>query len=146
MTTVVLMLLLGFNASQEGQERPPTPKDSIELTVIGCLKGRVLAASDVRQTDVQSGPIVRSRSFRLAAKKDVMKDIKSHDKHLVEVTGLIKKSAVAEPGLKIGGTRIVVGGGSRTGGPNTIPDPADNIVVMDVSSVRMREASCGPER
>jgi hypothetical protein len=142
MTTFVLTLVLGLVSGQEGQERPPVPKDSIELTVIGCLKGRVLAASDVRQTDVQSGPIIRSRAFRLSGKKDVMKDVKREDGHTVEVTGLIKKSALAEPGMKIGGTRIVVGGGSRTAGPTTMPDPADNVVVLDVSSVRMREAYC----
>jgi hypothetical protein len=50
------------------QERPRIPDDSVELTVTGCLKGRVLAVSDTREADTQSGPIVRGKSFRLSGK------------------------------------------------------------------------------
>ena len=57
----------------------------------------MLAVSDVRRTDTQSGPIVRARSFRLAGKKDIMKDVKDHDGHLVDITGLVRKSALVEP-------------------------------------------------
>ena len=70
------------------------PKDSVELVISGCLKGRVLAVSDVRQTDTQSGPIVKSRSFRVAGKKDIMNEVKENDGHLVEVTGIVKKSSL----------------------------------------------------
>ena len=55
-------------AQSERQERPRVPDDSVELNVSGCLKGRVLAVSDTRETDTQSGPIVRGKSFRLAGK------------------------------------------------------------------------------
>ena len=61
------------------QERPRIPDDSVELNVSGCLKGRVLAVSDTRETDTQSGPIVRGKSFRLAGKGDIMKEVKKED-------------------------------------------------------------------
>ena len=45
---------------------------------------------------------MRARSFRLAGKKDIMKDVKDHDGHLVDITGLVRKSALMEPGVKAG--------------------------------------------
>ena len=38
---------------QEGKQEPKVPKDSVRLVVSGCLKGRVLAVSDVRQEDTR---------------------------------------------------------------------------------------------
>ena len=84
MKTLVLALLVGAATYQEaGQERPKVPDDSVELVLSGCLKGRVLAVSDTRQTDTQSGPIVRAKSFRLAGKGDLMKLVKKEDNHFV---------------------------------------------------------------
>lgn len=129
-------------AQQEGE--PKVPKDSVLVTVVGCLKGRVLSASDVRQADVQSGPVVRNHAFRLAGKKDLMKIVKENDGERVEVIGLIRKSALIEPGMKFKGGRIAIGGGSMgSGSSNRPPDPAENTVVMDVSSVQPSGGSCG---
>lgn len=128
------------------EEKPKVPKDSVEVIVLGCVKGRVLTAADVRQPDVSSGPIVRQRAFRLAGKKDLMKDVKANDGQRVEITGLIKKSALAERGMKFKGGRVVVGGGSGSmnpGGTSHGPDPSENVVVMDVETVRSMGGSCG---
>ena len=144
MITFALLVALVVAAPQEKeQERPRVPKDSIELVVSGCLKGRVLAVSDVRREDTQSGPIVRARSFRLAGKKDVMKGVKEHDGHLVDVTGLVRKSALIEPGVNVGkGVRI--GGGQPVAGSGSHPPPpTEYIPVLDVESVRLRASSCG---
>ncbi len=126
------------------EERPKVPKDSVEVTVTGCIKGRVLSASNVRQTDTQSGPPIRQSSFRLSGKKDQMNDVKKNDGQRVEITGLIKKSALTEAGMKFKGGRVVVGGGSMTAG-NTgrPPDPAENVVVMDVEALQALGGSCG---
>ncbi len=131
-------------AQQEG-EKPKVPKDSVQVTVLGCLKGRVISAADVRQVDVSSGPTIRQRAFRLAGKKDVMKDVKANDGQRVEVTGLIKKSALQEQGVKFKGGRVVVGGSGGMGGGGTMhgPDPAENTVVLDVASVQALGGSCG---
>src|SRR4029453_5606796 len=102
MITLTLLLALMSSPQEDKQEHPKVPKDSIMLVVTGCLKGRVLAVSDVRQEDTQSGPIVKSKSFRVAGKKDLMKEVKEHDGHLVDVTGIVKKSALIEPGIKVG--------------------------------------------
>lgn len=142
MILLLLALTLSTAAPQDTpQERPPVPKDSIEVTVIGCLSGRALKAIEARQVDTSSGPGVRGRTFRLAGKKDVMDEVKRHNKHLVEVTGLIKRSALDDRGVKIG-NRVEVSGGLPVSGSG-IPSGADNVPVLDVSSVRLRSTSCG---
>jgi len=143
MTTAALVIALALTgAVQETPQEKKVPKDSVMLVVTGCLKGRVLAVSDVREEDTQTGPIVRGRSFRLAAKGEVMDDIKKDDKHLVEVTGLVRKSALIEPGVKVG-KHVTIGGGSPTASTGGRPAPStDYLPVMDVSSIRVRNVSC----
>jgi len=123
------------------QERPRIPDDSVELTVTGCLKGRVLAVSDTREADTQSGPIVRGKSFRLSGKGDIMKDVKKEDGSFVEVTGVVKRSALDSKGIKIG-KRVAIGGGSPVAGTHSMPDPAADVAVMDISALRHRSTSC----
>jgi hypothetical protein len=143
MMMLLLFVMLASPLQQETPaDHPKVPKDSIQLTVTGCLTGRVLAVSDVRRSDTESGPVVRAKSFRLSAKGDVMDDVKNEDNHLVDVTGVVRKSALIEPGVKIG-KRITVGGGSPVAGSNGArPAPPEMIPVMDVWSVRMRSKSC----
>ena len=136
-----LLIAFAFLTPQEAaQEKPKVPKDSVELTVVGCLKGRVLKTVENRQVDVESGPYVGERSFHLASKKKVSDEIKRLDGKLVEVTGLVKRSALDDKGIKVG--RVAIGGGSPVAGTRSMPSPADNVAVMDVSSVRMRSSSC----
>jgi hypothetical protein len=142
----ILTATVSIAAQQDQQEeRPKVPKDSVQVTVTGCLKGRVLSASDVRQVDTQSGPVIRQRAFRLAGKKNEMNEVKKNDGQRVEIMGLIKKSALVEPGMKFKGGRVVVGGGSMgsAGSTGRPPDPAENVTVMDVQTVQAVGGSCG---
>ena len=145
MTPLAAMLVaLALAVPQETpQEKPKVPKDSVELTVVGCLKGRVLKTTGERKTDVESGPYVGERSFHLASKKPVTDEIKRQQGHLVEVTGLVKRSSLDEQGVKVG--RVAINSGSPVSGTHAIPSPAENVAVMDVSSVRFRATSCTPQ-
>lgn len=140
---IVALTLVAVSPQESSQEKPRVPKDSVEIVVIGCLTGRALKASDVRQVDTQSGPIVSGRTFRVAAKGEVMDEIKKQDSHLVEVVGIVKRSALDDKGVKVG-RGIEINGGSpvaRSG----IPSGGDSVPVMDVSSIRQRASSCGSE-
>jgi hypothetical protein len=144
MIHLIVALTLAMFVPQEGsQEKPRVPKDSIEVVTIGCLTGRALKASEVRQYDVQSGPIVAGRTFRLAAKGEVMDEIKKQDGHFVEVIGIVKRSALDDKGVKVSRGVEINGGSpvSRSG----IPSGTDNVPVMDVSSIRQRAGSCASE-
>ena len=110
---VLACLLAAVPLAAQQEEKPKVPKDSLLVTVTGCLKGRVIRAEDVRQPDTTSGMTVRNHSFRLAGKKDVMEEVKENDGKRVEISGLIKKSALIESGMKFKGGRVVIGGGSR---------------------------------
>lgn len=125
------------------EERPKVPKDSVMVVITGCIKGRVLRAADIRPTDTTAGPPIRSSSFRLAGKKDVMQVVKEQDGQRAEVTGLIKKSALREPGVKFKGGRVVIGGGTSAGSSGSMPSPADNVLVLDALSVQGLGGSCG---
>ena len=94
------------------------------------------------ETDTQSGPIVRGKSFRLAGKGDIMKEVKKEDGHFVEVTGIIKRSALDSKGITIG-KRVRVGGGSPVARARTqSPTPLRTVAVMDISTLRHRSTSC----
>jgi len=140
---VVALFALSSIPPQEGQERPKIPKDSVRLVVTGCLKGRVLAVDDARQTDVQGGFPITARSFRLAGKKEVMNEVKKQHKHLVQVEGLVKQSSLAEPGVKIGKGITISGGSSSTASSGRTPPPTEYIPVLDVWSVQQKGGSCG---
>lgn len=140
LASLLALAPLAVHAQQE--ERPKVPKDSYLVTVTGCLKGRVLKAADVRQEDTTSGPVIRNHAFRVAGKKDVMKLVKDNNEQRVEVTGLIRKSALMEPGVKFKGGRVVVGGGTMASGTSNLPNPADNVLVLDAWSLQALGGSC----
>jgi hypothetical protein len=140
---LLCLLATAAVAAQEPQEgKIKVPKDSLLATITGCLKGRVIRADDVRQADTTSGVNITAHSFRVAGKKDVMKQVKENNGRRVEMTGLIKKSALIEPGMRFKGGRIVVGGGS-SGGTGALPSPAENVVVIDAVTVAAIGGSCG---
>src|SRR3569832_1399622 len=96
---IALVCLLAATplAAQEKQEQPDhpkVPKDSLLVTVAVCVKGRVIRAADVTQADTTSGYNIRSTTFRIEGKKDVMQGVKEQDGQRAEIVGLIKKSAL----------------------------------------------------
>ena len=144
MTTALAVLVLALTTAPVApQEKPKVPEDSVELTVVGCLKGRVLSTVLQREPDVQRGPNVGERTFRLNGKKDVMDEVKKRNRQLVEVVGLVKRSSLDDKGIKSG--RVAISGGSPVSGTGHIPTGVDNVAVMDVTSVRLRETSCRGE-
>ena len=127
--------------AQQEEVKPKVPKDSVMAVITGCIKGRVIRAADVRQTDTTSGVNITGHTFRISGKKDVMNAVKEYDGDRVEMTGLIKKSTLIEPGVKFKGGRIIVGGGA-SGGTGALPSPAENVVVIDALTVTQIGGSC----
>ncbi len=144
MTILAVLLTLALTTQDEKQDRPRVPEDSVELTVVGCLKGRAFTTVPQQEADVQRGPNVGRRTFRLAGKKDVMDEVKKLDRRLVEIVGIVKRSSLDDKGVKVGG--VAISGGSPVSPSGSgIPTAVDNTAVMDVSSVRQRAASCTPQ-
>jgi hypothetical protein len=143
MLVVVATFALALMTAQAPQETPRVPKDSIELTVIGCLQGRILSTIASRGTDVETSPYVGERTFRLNGKKEVINEVKKRQHQLVEVVGLVKRSALDDKGVKSG--RVSISGGSPVAGMGGLPTGVDQVPVMDVSSIRMRSTSCSAQ-
>jgi hypothetical protein len=137
--------------AQEARQERPVPKDSTKLTVTGCLKGRVLtvARNPEEQGAVISGMDVVGRSFRLAGPKDLMGQVKDHDRDFVEVTGLVKKNDLEGPaGMRIGNTKVTIGVGAGYD-PNrrqTGVDPQQTVPIMDITAFRFITNTCPIER
>jgi hypothetical protein len=141
MTVAVVVLALGLSSPQvEPQEKSNVPQDSIELTVTGCVKGRVLTTVARREVDVERGPNVGERTFRLNGNREVMDEIKKRNKQLVEVVGVVKRSALDDKGVKSG--RVAISGGSPVAGSGNLSTGVENTPVMDVSAVRLRATAC----
>lgn len=144
MTTLAVMLAWALTGAQvEAQEKPRVPEDSVELTVTGCLKGRVLTTIARREADVQRGPNVGERTFRLNGSRDVMREVQRRNRQLVDVVGLVKRSALDDKGVKAG--RVAISGGSPVAGTGHLPTGVENVAVMDVTSVRPRATSCSAD-
>lgn len=141
--------LFGVVSAQAQETARKVPKDSLRVTVTGCLKGRVLAVTSSRdeEADVQTGPDLAGRSFRLAGKKDVMSVVKDQNGNTVRVVGLIRKMDLEPGGMRFKGGRIVVGG-ARSNDPSrpSVPDPASNVVVMDIEGIQPLDAGCTVDR
>src|SRR5688572_16197260 len=128
-------------------EPKPVPKGSVQLAVNGCLKGRVFTATAPREeTMPSSGPDVTGQHFRVAGKKDVMKLVKAHQGHFIEVVGLVKASALADnaAGKRVGNTTIKVGPGPRSSDPvyRQSGMAGVDMAVMDLQSLRYLSDAC----
>jgi D-arabinose 1-dehydrogenase-like Zn-dependent alcohol dehydrogenase len=139
---VLLLVTTTFAAQDPGTKK--VPDDSVQINARGCLKGRVFAAAArTEEEGVQLGPDVGGRSFRIAAPKAVMNDVKKHNGHWVAIVGIVRKSdlSAAMLGTRVGGTRVIVGQPGRDPSRSNLPTPAP-VPVMDVSSVTYLGDEC----
>jgi hypothetical protein len=146
MTLSLLLALTMAAVGVQTQEGKPIPKDSVEIEARGCLKGKVFSANAQPEDEgVRRGPDVIGRQFRLSGKRDVMDTVKANDGHRVLVVGLVKKSDLSDEGvgMKIGGTRVVIG--AQGADPNNRMSSrvsAPTMAVMDVTSIRDLSDKC----
>jgi hypothetical protein len=143
MISLPLLLLLAVQAPQEPGAKP-VPKDSVEIAARGCFKGHMFTGVPAPEGEPTRGPDVTGRHFRVSGPKDVMALVKQHDGHLVQVVGVVRKASLEDQGvgIKMGGTRMVIGAPSGDPGRMAPPTPGTNVPVMDLSSVSFLSESC----
>ena len=143
MWNAILILLLAAMPTQEPGTKK-IPSDSVEVGARGCINGRVFAAGERTEDEgVRLGPDISGHSFRVAAPKEVMTEVKKHNGHFVEVVGIVKKGDLGNNllGAKVGGARVIIGQPGRDPMRSSLPTPAA-VPVMDVSSVRFLSDIC----
>jgi hypothetical protein len=139
-----LWLLLSALAVQSPESKA-IPKDSVEVEARGCVKGRVFTAISTEMDEgARRGPDITGRQFRLTGKRDVMDSVKKYHGDRVEIVGVVRKSALSDEGvgMKIGGTRVVIG--AQGGDPNRMNQrmAAPGVAVMDVIAIRSLAERC----
>jgi hypothetical protein len=132
--------------NKDEEENKKKDKDSVELVVTGCLKGRALQAEEVRPAkEDEQAPVVQARTFRVNGTRDVLDEIKKQNNRYVEATGRVKRSTLvaAGPGISVGRARITVTPGSM-GNPSRAPQYDQNAGVLhiDVTAVRVLADNC----
>jgi hypothetical protein len=143
--TFALSLLVAALALQSPESKA-IPKDSVEVEARGCIKGRMFTATAAPEDEgARRGPDVIGRQFRLAGKREVMDAVKKYDGHRVAIVGIVRKSALADPGvgMKVGGARVVIG--AQGGDPNNRVSSrmtSAPVAVMDVTAVRELAERC----
>lgn len=130
----IVPALLASALAQEPQERS-VPKDSDRLTLTGCVNNRTFITASTPEHESSGSSIGEGRRFRLAGPGKMLDDIKARKGRMVQITGLVKKSAVSGPGgIAIAGGRVRIGGRQPQTSIATDPtrDPAYNQAVLDV--------------
>ena len=143
-TTVAL---IAFTASSSlllaQQQERPVPKDSTRLSIAGCAHGRVFTVGRDPDSESHAVELEEGMKLRLEGAKKVLNDIKAREGSMVEISGLMKKSEVIQPGIGMAGGKVRITPENPIG-RNTY-DPGPQIPVIDVESYRLLNSSC-PKR
>src|SRR5688500_16497058 len=93
-----LLVVLAAGALPAAPERDTVPKDSTRLSMRGCTKDRVFTAAAQPEHEPVGADIAEGRRFRMSGPRRILDEIKSREGRMVEVTGLVRKNALAGPG------------------------------------------------
>ena len=146
MKIVVLVGLVSLVCAgvASAQERP-VPKDSARVSIPGCAHNRAFIVARPPEGEPVRSDIKEGRRFRLSGPKDVLAEIKAHQRDMIEVTGLVRLNDLkGPPGVSLGGGRVRIGPGNPQAplGANGAFDPHYTESTMDVESWRPLPASC----
>lgn len=131
---VAVGLTAGVAGQQPGEK--PVPKDSIRITIPGCAKGTAFTVMESPEHESRSS-VAPGRRFRLAGKKEVMKEIKLAEGQMVEITGLIRKGQ-----LDPTGGRVKITPGPMSGNTSVGSNPNYEQVILDVEGWRPLAGDC----
>ena len=118
------------------------PKDSMRLSISGCARGRVFTVDRNPEHEVASPTIEYGTKVRLEGQKKLLEEFKPHERSMIEITGLMKLSDTAQPGVGLAGGRVRIAPAMPMGRGVGGRDPGPQPPVIDVESWRLLNASC----
>ena len=142
-TTFALIAVAASSSLLWAQQERPVPKDSTRLSISGCAHGRVFTVGRDPNAETHAVELEEGMKVRLEGAKKVLNEIKAQEGSMVELSGLMKKSEVVQPGIGVAGGKIRITPVSPMG-RNTY-DPGPQMPVIDVESYRLLNSSC-PKR
>ena len=144
MTSLVISALLAAAGGLLLPQEREIPKDSTLVTLRGCARDRTFIVGPRSEDEPGTLEIAPGRRFRLSGPKAILEEVRKHERMMVQVTGLMRKSDVAGPGgISIAGGRVRIGGGSpqsQVGGASR--DPGYSQAVIDLESWRSLPDPC----
>jgi hypothetical protein len=121
------------------QETKKVPKDSMRVSIPGCVKGQMFTAARRTQDEPGNADVPEGTHIRMNGPKKMMAEIKAQEGSLIQITGLMKKGQYG-PGVRLGGG-ITVSAGPPTGGSG-IPSPGGGQLMIDIEGWRPANGSC----
>jgi len=122
-------------------QEKPVPKDSERIFIPGCAHNRVFTVGPRREDQPGRSDIAPGMRMLMNGPKKLLNDIKAHESNEIELTGLIRKSDMQQPGVKIG-SHVRIGPGPSPTGSNPGRDYNSNQVMIDVEGWRTLTGSC----
>jgi hypothetical protein len=138
MRAISTVVLVGALAAGAAAQEKPVPKDSMRISVPGCSKGTAFVVMESPEHESRSS-VAPGRRFRLAGKKEMLKEIRQAEGQMVEITGLIRKGQL-DQGVSIGGVRVSPGPMSNSGSVGS--NPGYEQIILDVEGFRLLAGDC----
>jgi len=137
--TLVALAVVFAAGTLVAQEPKKVPKDSVRVSIPGCVKGYVFTVG--RRTPDQPGTsdLPEGTHLRMNGPKKLMSEIGARKGSMVEITGLMKKDDVPE-GISLGGGVRMTPGSRRGGSVNS--SPLGSQIPIDVEGWRPAMGSC----
>ncbi len=111
MKSLLCVALLAASGSLLAAQERSIPKDSALIAINGCAKGRAFIVGPRSEHQPGTIEIEPGRRFRLSGPKAILNEIKKHERMMVAVTGLVRRSQLAGPGgVAVAGGRVRIGG------------------------------------
>lgn len=134
----IVTLCIGVAA----QEDSKVPKDFVQLSVTGCVKSRILTATHTPKVVDGDEILVPVDRFQISGKKPILAEVKKYDRQKVEVVGLVRKSDLREPGIRVPGGRLVISPGRGRGRYEPPTGSSRRVVLLQAESVRSVPGDC----
>jgi len=145
MRSLVALALVTLTIPLSAQEKK-VPKDSVRLSVPGCVDGRTFIVMRRERAEPVQSEVEPGRRFHLNGDKGMLKEMQTQKATMVEITGLVRKSQVKETGIGVAGGRIRIGGGQPQapvgGGAGVGRSPYYDDAILDVESWRSLPDAC----
>src|SRR5437868_2553151 len=94
----IALVVAALGAPLVAQEGKPVPKDSMRVFIPGCTKGRVFTAGPRTVDQPGRTEVPPGMHLTMSGPKAMLKKIADHKESMVEITGLIKKGELDQPG------------------------------------------------
>jgi hypothetical protein len=112
---VVFTVIAVLSGSLAAQETKPVPKDSVRVSIPGCVKGHVFTVGRRTPDQPGSADIREGMHLRMNGPKKLMAEIKGQEGSMIEITGIMKRGQQNPDGVAVGGG-VRIGPGSPSGG------------------------------